>query len=83
MTSPALALESATKSDYGLPPLPTPLQVSDISGIPVSTLAYWRFEGTHLKFVKLGRSVRYRRQDVIDFINGNVYTTTAEAKAAR
>ncbi|MEE8736905.1 helix-turn-helix domain-containing protein [Bifidobacterium subtile] len=69
--------------DYGLPPFPMPQQVSALTGIPVSTLAYWRFEGSHLPFLKLGRSVRYRRADVLNFIDSHVYSTTAEAKAAK
>jgi hypothetical protein len=65
-----------------LPSLSSPGMVCQATGIPVSTLAYWRFEGSHLPFVKMGRLVRYRKQDVLDFVNGNVYTSTAEAKAA-
>lgn len=65
-----------------LPMLATPAQVGSYTGIPINTLASWRFEGSHLPFVKMGRLVRYRRQDVLDFIQGSVYSSTAEAKAA-
>lgn len=66
-----------------LPPLCSAAQVSKFTGVPVSTLAYWRFDGSQLPFVKLGRLVRYRREDVLHFINEHVYTNTTEAKAAR
>ena len=37
------------------------------------TLVLWRHEGrSALPFVRLGRSVRYRRQDLDEFIQGNV-----------
>ncbi|MCP8615194.1 helix-turn-helix domain-containing protein [Bifidobacterium asteroides] len=65
-----------------LPILASPNQVSEYTGVPVNTLAYWRFEGSHIPFVKMGRLIRYRKQDILNFINGNVYTSTAEAKAA-
>ena len=68
--------------DEKLPALATPSQVHTYTGIPTSTLAFWRYEGSHLPFVKMGRLIRYRRQDVLGFIQSNVYSSTAEAKAA-
>lgn len=65
-----------------LPRLASPNQVSLYTGIPTNTLAFWRFEGSHLPFVKMGRLIRYRREDVLSFINNNVFSSTAEAKAA-
>lgn len=65
-----------------LPNLASPNQVSEYTGIPTNTLAFWRFEGTHLPFVKMGRLIRYRREDVLTFINENLFNSTAEAKAA-
>lgn len=64
-----------------LSPLNTPQKVSEVTGISHNTLAYWRFEGTHLPFVKMGRMVRYRKQDIIDFVNNNVHTSTAKVDA--
>lgn len=84
MTSSILTPKAAPMElNTELPLLASPQQVSDLTGVPVSTLAYWRFEGTHLPFCKLGRLVRYRREDVRDFINDNLYSTTSQAKAAR
>lgn len=48
----------------------TPVQVSDILGITIQTLAVWRCDGRYeLPYVKAGRLVRYRASDVDDFIN--------------
>ncbi|WP_068544713.1 helix-turn-helix domain-containing protein [Thalassotalea crassostreae] len=46
-------------------------EVSDILGVDKGTLNNWRSNNTHpeLKYAKLGRSVRYRREDVEKFIN--------------
>ncbi|MFT9396463.1 MAG: hypothetical protein ABF545_00115 [Bifidobacterium psychraerophilum] len=70
-------------SGTDLPSLATPLQVQNFIGVPVNTLAYWRFEGSHLPFVKMGRLIRYRRQDVLDFVESNVFSSTAEARASK
>lgn len=72
-----------TEESEELPQICSPAQVSKFTGVTTGTLAYWRFEGSHLPFIKLGRVVRYRRQDVLDFLEQNVFTSTAEAKAAR
>ncbi|WP_423773393.1 helix-turn-helix domain-containing protein [Bifidobacterium crudilactis] len=75
--------DNTSPSLLELPALSTPLEVQQYTGIPITTLAYWRFEGSHLPFVKMGRSIRYRRSDVISFVNSNVFSSTAEAKAAK
>ena len=79
------AQELNQSSDFAmceLPMLASPSQVSEYTGIPTNTLASWRFEGSHLPFVKLGRLIRHRRQDVLNYIDGNVFYSTAEAKKA-
>lgn len=65
---------------YGV--LMKPYEVSEVIGKPESTLTSERFEGRGLPFVKCGRLVRYRKQDVLDYINRNTFVSTAEAKAA-
>lgn len=72
------AIEAVATS---LPPLCSPQQVSEMTGIPVNTLAFWRVQGQHLPFVKLGRVIRYRREDVVAYLNDHTFTSTAEAKA--
>lgn len=66
-----------------LDPLSSPQKVNEVTGIPVNTLAYWRCEGTHIPFVKMGRVVRYKREDVLDYIEKNTFASTAKAKAEK
>ena len=43
-------------------------EVSGITGLSVQTLRNWRFQGVGIAYVKAGRSVRYKHQDVISFM---------------
>lgn len=65
-----------------LPPLSTAEELSEIVHIPENTLNDWRSKGKNLKFVKLGRAVYYRRDDVLAFLESSVYSSTADAKKA-
>jgi hypothetical protein len=68
-------------------------QVVDIEGLlteaeaarlrrqSIRTLQAERLRGDGCPFVKLGRSVRYRRRDLLQFIAANVKTSTTEAPA--
>lgn len=42
------------------------------------TIERERTSGTRCKFVKIGRSVRYRRRDILDFIARHVRGSTSE-----
>jgi hypothetical protein len=44
----------------------------------VKTLQGRRVTGGGVPFVKIGRTVRYRRSDLIAYINANVRTSTTE-----
>lgn len=47
----------------------TPQQAAHALGVSARTLATWRSTGRHnLPFVKVGRLVRYRLQDVADWL---------------
>jgi excisionase family DNA binding protein len=50
----------------------TPGQVCDILAIPDSTLARWRSEHRELPYVKIGRLVRYRRQDLETWLENHL-----------
>lgn len=51
----------------------TPRQVADQLGVTPHTLAVWRSEQRYpLKYVKVGRLVRYRCADVERFIQGRI-----------
>lgn len=52
------------------PPLLTPQQTANQLGVTPHTLAVWRCEKrSTLPFIKVGRLVRYRQQDIDDYIN--------------
>ena len=51
----------------------TPPEVSEILGVNVETLNIWRATKRYpLPFVKAGRLVRYRQQDVAAFIESRL-----------
>ena len=47
-----------------------------------ATLEQWRWNGRGPRFVKIGRSCRYRLQDLEAFLEERVYSSTTEAQAA-
>lgn len=49
-----------------------PEQVAELLGVPIGTLANWRYQGRGPAFVKVGRHVRYRRNDVARWIEARV-----------
>ncbi|WEV69931.1 hypothetical protein OZX73_03465 [Bifidobacterium sp. ESL0775] len=63
-----------------LQPLNSPQKVEEVTGIPVNTLAFWRCEGSHLAFVKMGRKVCYRREDILHYIETHTFNSSNEAK---
>ena len=56
----------------------TEVEAAQIRRQSVRTLQAERLRGDGCPFVKLGRSVRYRRRDVFEFITSNVRTSTSE-----
>ena len=51
----------------------TPKQVAEILGVSVETLNVWRATKRYnLKYVKSGRLVRYREEDVQEFIDSRI-----------
>jgi excisionase family DNA binding protein len=61
-----------------MPPLLTTEQTAQILGISPSTLAKARVFGGKLPFVKLGRSVRYRLEDILSFIDQQTRVSTSQ-----
>ena len=52
-----------------LEPMLSPKQVSEYTGVPVTTLAIWRCTGrVNIPYVKVGRAVRYRREDIETYL---------------
>lgn len=61
-------LQGNVKSDQLL----TQQQVSEVLQIKVGTLQNWRADGEGPPFVKIGGAVRYRRQDLDQWIESRV-----------
>lgn len=58
----------------------TPDQVAAALGLSHRTLAAWRSSRRNpLPYVKVGRLVRYRLQDVNDWLQSQLHTSSAEA----
>lgn len=65
-------------TDAGISPEPTarkqwlsPQEVSREYGINMQSLARWRMEKLYLPFSKIGRFVKYNRDDVERFLKSN------------
>ncbi|OZG49903.1 helix-turn-helix domain-containing protein [Bombiscardovia coagulans] len=46
----------------------TPQEVASLLAIPISTLARWRQEQREIAYIRFGKYVRYRREDVNSYI---------------
>jgi predicted DNA-binding transcriptional regulator AlpA len=57
-------------------------QTAHFLGLSVRTLERHRLAGTGPPFVRLGRLVRYRQQDLIDFVDRNLRRSTSEEPTA-
>lgn len=52
------------------------VQVSEMTGRALSTLRNERFNRCGIPYIKIGRSVRYSLQDVIEFMESRKISTT-------
>ena len=58
-------------------------EVSIVTGVPQKTLQYWRFTGASFapKFIKLGKRVYYRKQDLEQWLAAKPsFTSSTQAK---
>jgi predicted DNA-binding transcriptional regulator AlpA len=51
------------------------------TGVSVSTLNKWRVAGSGPKFIKLGRRVLYRDEDIQAFITAGIRSSTSQEVA--
>ncbi len=59
----------------------TQKQVEQYLQLKASTLEQWRLAGKGPKFIRLGRSIRYRIEDIEDFVETLTrYNSTSEYK---
>jgi predicted site-specific integrase-resolvase len=62
--------------------LVTPQEVATHLGVAVGTLAVWRCLGKiELKWVKIGRSVKYRPSDIKAYVISRLPATVAQSPA--
>lgn len=59
------------------------IDLEKLLGLKPSTLEQMRLTGRGPRFCKIGRSVRYRYEDVTAWINANTFNSTTEADAER
>lgn len=52
-------------------------QVAELLGLPVRTLQSWRLRGGGPEFYKIGRSVRYKRSDLDEWLASRKASSTA------
>ena len=53
-------------------------QLADKTGISPRTLQKWRWEGGGPPYIKLGRSVRYRLSDVLEWLDERTFESTSD-----
>ena len=57
----------------------TPTELSAVLDVPVGTLANWRYLGRGPRFVRIGRHVRYRSEDLRAWLDGCAVTRRRSA----
>lgn len=66
---------------HELPELLTPGETAKAIGVAEATLSVWRCTGRYaLPFVKSGRKIRYRKTDVLAFIERRTRRPAAEVR---
>ena len=53
-------------------------QAARILGLSVRTLERHRIAGTGPRFARLGRLIRYRQNDLIEWVDGSLRTSTSQ-----
>ena len=61
-------------------PLTTP-EAAEILGLRAGTLEAWRVRGGGPNFLRLGRAIRYRREDLLAFMEASVRASTSDPGA--
>ncbi len=56
-------------------------QLAERWSISVKTLQAWRLKGGGPRFIKLGRAIRYRLEDIENFESENIQDSTSEVAA--
>lgn len=70
---------SPSQATHGVDDLLTEGEAAQLRRQSIRTLQAERLRGVGCSYVKLGRSVRYRRADVLAYIEANLRTATETA----
>ena len=62
------------------PPILTTPQAALFLNLKPATLEQWRWNGRGPRFIKIGRSCRYRISDLEAFLESRVFSSTTEAQ---
>lgn len=65
------------------PPLFDERQLADLLNVSVKAVQAWRYKGGGPAFVRLGRAIRYRPNDVEAWLASNTFETTTDADRER
>lgn len=57
-----------------------PKEVYQEFGLSVSTLAKWRMVNKYLSYTKVGKYIKYKREDIEAFLNDNIVNSVEVAK---
>lgn len=61
----------------------TASEAANFLGVTVGTLEVWRSTGRHgITYIKIGRKVRYKIEDLEQFIVSRTFTNTSQFKCA-
>ncbi|RRV39824.1 DNA-binding protein [Pseudomonas sp. o96-267] len=75
---PAASLHASATAGLDPADLLTPEQAAQTLGLSVKTLATWRSTGRHaLAFVRCGARIRYRRADLLAWLERRTCTSNA------
>ncbi|MEA2100873.1 MAG: helix-turn-helix domain-containing protein [Campylobacterota bacterium] len=55
----------------------SPKEVEAEFGLSKSTTAKWRMSNKHLKFSKVNKYIKYKRSDIIEFLEAHIIETVA------
>lgn len=55
-------------------------EAAEVLGLKPATLEVWRWVGRGPRYVKAGRCVRYRQEDLEEYISSRTFDSTTEAE---
>ena len=74
----AAVSEAASRPNTDPDALLTEVQAADFLNLSVRTLQAWRLRGGGSRYIKCGRAVRYRRRDLIAYLDTNTVAHTSD-----